>query len=110
MSRAERRAYKRMTKNQDPYAVPGGPGAKAKLDRQRARRQERRKGEFSFITTRFLVWLLGGAAIAALLGFSVAWPNGMPMAAYVGLAVAAGWLLLAFAFRAAQRRAASIQR
>jgi hypothetical protein len=34
----------------------------------------------------------------------------MPMAGYVGLAVAGAWLLLAFAFRAAQRRAASIQR
>jgi hypothetical protein len=105
MSRADRRAYKRLTKNQDPYALP--PAAQRTRGRQRARRPQRSPGEFQFITGRFLVWALGGAAVAGLLGLSVAWPNGMPFAAYVGLAVAAAWLALALLVRAGQRRSAA---
>jgi hypothetical protein len=103
MSRSERRAYKRLTKNQDPYALPAAA--------QRGRTAQRRRpprpvGEFQMISTRFLVWALGGAAVTGLLGLSVAWPNGMPRAGYVGLAVAAVWLALAVLVRLAQRRMA----
>jgi outer membrane lipoprotein SlyB len=59
------------------------------------------------VTPRFLVWALGGAAVAGLLGLSVAWPNGMPTAAYVGLIVAVAWLGLAVVVRLAQRRMAA---
>jgi hypothetical protein len=54
-----------------------------------------------------LVWALGGAAVSGLLGLSVAWPNGMPFAAYVGLIVALAWLALAVLVRVAQRRMAA---
>jgi hypothetical protein len=105
MSRADRRAYKRLTKNQDPYALP--PAAQRTQGRQRPRRPERPSGEFRFITGRFLAWAIGGAAVAGLLGLSLAWPNGMPFAAYVGLVVAVAWLALSWLVRAGQRRAAS---
>ena len=105
MSRAERRAYKRMTKNQDPYQLP----AAARRGRPpRPSRRARSSGEFRFITGRFLVWALGGAALAGLLGLSLAWPNGVPIAAYVGLAAGAAWLMVAGVVRLAQRRMASI--
>jgi len=105
MSRAERRAYKRLTKNQDPYQLPAA-AQRGRPPRQR-RRRAREDGEFRMVTGRFLVWALGGAAVAGLLGLSVAWPNGMPMAGYVGLGVAAGWLALAWVVRVAQRRMAA---
>ena len=109
MSRAERRAYKRMTKNQDPYALPARANAAAGARTQaRARpRRPRNPGEFSFMTGRFLAWLIGGLVVAGLLGFSVAWPSGMPGAVYVGLAAAVGWVLLAVGFRFLQQRLAA---
>jgi hypothetical protein len=109
MSRAERRAYKRMTKNQDPMAPPGGSrAARSRVEKQRARRSARRPTptEQQFVAGRFWLWGVGGAAVAGLLGFSLAWPSGMPFALYVGLAVAAGWAGLAAGFRYLQRRAA----
>ena len=39
MSRSERRAYRRLTKNQDPYAPPPATAAaRARMERQRARK------------------------------------------------------------------------
>jgi hypothetical protein len=108
MSRAERRAYKRMTKSQDPYALPGGSSARTRVQRQRSRRPQP-TGPFEFVTRRFLAWSLGGAVAAGLVGFSIAWPNGMPMAAYVGLGVAVGWGLLAVGLRFAQQRMATLR-
>lgn len=106
MSRAERRAYKRLTKNQDPYQLP----AAAQRGRPRQRRRPARgEGEFQFVTRRFLVWAVGGAAVAGLLGLSLAWPGGMPFAGYIGLGVAAGWLALAGVVRLAQRRMAAMR-
>ena len=113
MSREERRAYKRMTKNQDPYSVPVSAAQRARMEKQQRARQARRPragGEFEFVTRRFLVWGVGGAALVGLLAFSIAWPNGMPMAAYVGLAAAAVWGALAVGMRLLQRRASRIQR
>ena len=104
MSRAERRAYKRLTKNQDPYSLP--PAAqRGRAARPRPPRRTRQPGEFQFITGRFLVWALGGVAAAGLVGLSLTWPN-VPFALYVGVAVAAAWLVLAGVVRLAQRRAA----
>jgi len=108
MSRAERRAYKRMTKNQDPMAPPAGSrAARSRVEKQRARRTVRRPSpaEQGFVAGRFWLWGVGGAAVAGLLGFSVAWPS-MPLAAYAGLLAAAGWAGLAVGFRYLQRRAA----
>jgi len=110
MSRAERRAYKRMTKGQDPYGLPSGAssagGARAKAQARSRPRRRTPQGEFSFVSGRFLAWLVGGAVVVGLLGFSVAWPNGMPGALYSGLAATAGWLVLAVAFRFLQSRMA----
>jgi hypothetical protein len=105
MSREERRAYKRMTKKQDPYAVPGGAAARGRAGRQRSR-QPARVGPFTFVTRRFVTWTVGGALAAALIGFSIAWPS-MPLAVYVGVAAGIGWGLLAVAVRFAQRRMAA---
>lgn len=109
MSREERRAYKRLTKNQDPYALPASGAARARIQRQeriKARRaasapSERQGG----LSRRFLYWTVGGAAGAGLIAFSVAWPS-MPLAAYAGAGVAAAWVVLAFAVRALGGRAA----
>jgi hypothetical protein len=109
MSRAERRAYQKLNKNRDPYALPVAPGQKARLDRVRARREQKRASGFVFVSRRFLAWALGGALVAGLAAFSIAWPNGMPTALYVGLAGAAGWGMLATGLRLAQRRAAALR-
>jgi hypothetical protein len=110
MSREERRAYKRMTKNQDPYALPSrATGGAAAMERRRARRTPASAGPFAFVSGRFLTWAIGGAVVAGLLGFSLAWPS-MPLAAYAGLAAAAGWVVVVIGVRLLQRRMATIQR
>lgn len=109
MSRAERRAYQRMNKNRDPYAMPVAPAQKARIERVRARRQQSRGGAFEFASRRFLLTLFGGGLLAGLVGFSVAWPNGMPTALYVGLAAAAVWGAVVFGLRLVQRRAAALR-
>jgi hypothetical protein len=105
MSRAERRAYKRMTKNQDPYALPAGAGAAGRGRPARQRRRPPTSGEFQFLSGRFVAWAIGGALVAGLIGFSIAWPSGLPGALYAGLAVGVGWAVLAAGFRFLQRRA-----
>jgi len=102
MSREERRAYQRMTKKQDPYALPATGAARAR-QQQLERRKARRPATVSTpgaISRRFLAWALGGAAAAGLIAFSLAWPNGMPTAGYVGAGVAIGWIVIAFGVRA----------
>jgi hypothetical protein len=106
MSREERRAYQRMTKKQDPYALPASGAARAR-QQQLERRKAQRPATVTTpgaISRRFLAWALGGAAAAGLIAFSLAWPNGMPSAAYVGAGVAVGWIVVAFAARAILRR------
>jgi hypothetical protein len=106
MSREERRAYQRMTRKQDPYALPGGPAAKARLERQRAKRARPPVATVGGIGTRFLLVALGGGALAGLIAFSLAWPK-MPLAAYVGIGVAAAWIVTSFGLRLLGRRAAA---
>jgi hypothetical protein len=106
MSREERRAYQRMTKKQDPYALPATGAARARqqqLERRKARRPATPSTPGA-MSRRFLAWALGGAAVAGLIAFSLAWPNGMPSAAYVGAGVAVGWAVVAFGVRALLRR------
>jgi fatty acid desaturase len=107
MSRAERRAYQRMNKNRDPYAMPVAPAQKARIERVRARREQKRSADVGFVTPRLLVWAAGGAVVAGLVAFSIAWPNGMPQALYVGLAAAAVWAVLVIGVRLLLRRAAA---
>ena len=104
MSREERRAYKRMMKNYDPYAPPVSSAQKARIDRVQARRAARQTtGEFQLFTGRFLLWTLVGAAVAGLLAFSLVWPT-TPLAFFTGLAGAAVWVAAAIGFRFLQRR------
>lgn len=104
MSREERRAYQRMSKKQDPYALPGNPAARARQEKLRARRAlAARKAPPPMaggITRRFLGWVLGGGVVAGLIAFSLAWESGMPFAAYAGLGAAAVWIGLGFGMRA----------
>ena len=110
MSREERRAYQRMAKKQDPYALPtSGPAARARqqqLERRKARRAATATTPPGAISRRFLAWAVGGAAVTGLLAFSLAWPSGMPFAAYVGAGVAIGWAAVAFGLRAFAGRSA----
>lgn len=106
MSREERRAYQRMTKKQDPYALPATGAARARqqqLERRKAQRAAKSTTRPGAISRRFLTWALGGAAVVGLLAFSLAWPK-MPLAAYVGVGVAVGWVVVAFGLRALAAR------
>lgn len=109
MSREERRAYQRMTKKQDPYALPASGAARARIERQeriKARRAAASTTPQGGLSRRFLYWAFGGAAGVGLIAFSVAWPSGMPFAGYVGVGVVAAWIVLAFGVRALTSRAA----
>ncbi|HEY8772153.1 MAG TPA: hypothetical protein VIM66_03165 [Candidatus Limnocylindria bacterium] len=109
MSREERRAYQRMAKKQDPYALPTSGPARARqqqLERRKARRAAAPSAPPGAISSRFLAWALGGGVAAGLIGFSLAWPSGMPFAAYIGAGVALGWVAVAFGTRALTGRSA----
>ena len=106
MSRAERRAYKRMTKNQDPYAAPAATATRGRAAARPSRRATP-AGPFVFWSRRFLTWLVGGAVAAGLIAFSVAWPSGLPAALWAGLAGAAAWAGLLVGLRFLQGRVAT---
>ncbi len=108
MSREERRAYQRMTKKQDPYALPATGAARARIQRQeklKARRAAGAAASRGGLSRRFLYWTFGGAAGVGLIAFSLAWPH-MPLAAYVGLGVGVAWIAAGFGLRALAGRAA----
>jgi hypothetical protein len=100
MSRAERRQYQRMTKNQDPYASPSGT---------KGRRPPKRRGtseprDWSF-TRGFWLKSIGIAAVVGLIGMSVAWPGGPEGALLVGAATGvAAFVLLVVVRLFLQRR------
>ena len=106
MSRAERRAYKRMNKGQDPYAMPAATANRGRAAARTARRA-RPAGPFAFWSPRFMTWLVGGAVAAGLLAFSLGWPSGMPTALWVGLGGAAAWAGLIVGLRFLQGRMAA---
>lgn len=106
MSRAERRQYERMTKGQDRGAPPIPPGARARMDRRRARRAPEPVQGMG-LSLRFWVRSLAIALGLGLVAFSLAWPSGMPFALYVGLGVAVIALGALLGFRALQRRLAT---
>ena len=111
MSREERRAYQRQMKNMERGATLP-PAARARVERN-AQRRARRGGAGGAPTgpgafsTRFLVRAVGIAVALGFVAFSMQWGSGMPAALYVGLAVTAVVLVLAFGFRLLQRRAAA---
>lgn len=107
MSRAERRAYERMNKNQDRYAVPAGPGARARMERMRAKREARRSARDLSFTRRYVTMSLLSAFLVGLFAFSLQWSNGPTVATIVGLVVGLLWLGLAIGLRLLQQRSAN---
>jgi hypothetical protein len=111
MSREERRAYQRMTKKQDPYALPATGPARARIERQERIKARRAAAAATAprgaVSRRFLLWAVGGAAVVGLIAFSLGWPSGMPFAGYVGAGVAVGWVVAAFGVRALTGRTAA---
>jgi hypothetical protein len=106
MSREERRAYQRQMKGMERGpSLP--PGAKARAERNAARRARRASGEPAGAFSRRF-WLRAALIVIAIgfLAFSLQWSNGMPFALYAGLAAAAVALAVVVGFRLIQRRAA----
>ena len=108
MSREERRNYQRQMKGMDRGpALP--PGAKERAERNAARRAQRRSrggtgSRPGALDLRFWVRTLLIAVVLGFIGFSLQWSEGMPRAAYVGIAVGGIALLLLVGFRLLQRR------
>ena len=96
-----------MNKGQDPYAVPAASAGRSRAAAARSSRRASPAGPFVFWSRRFMTWLFGGAVVAGLAAFSVAWPNGMPNALWVGLGGAAAWTGLIVGLRFLQGRMAA---
>lgn len=113
MSREERRAYERMNRGRDPFAPPLSREAKARLERQKQRRDTRRRPAGTAaaaggpLSGRFARWVVAGFVGIGLTAFSLAWPQGMPTALYIGLAAGVAWVVLAYIVRAVARRASA---
>ncbi len=111
MSRADRRAYQRMMKNRDPYALPENPAVKARQARLESRRARSAalaaaSGATPGVSARFVWWTIAGALAAGLAGLTIAWP-GMPGAAIAAILGAAGWVALRVGLRMLGRRSAT---
>lgn len=105
MSREERRQYQRMMKGVDRSPVPPiDPAARARLERNKARRDARRSAPAGALTTRFWLMTLAIAFVIGLGAFSLAWPSGMPFALYVGIGAAVLAAAAQVALRFLQRR------
>lgn len=109
MSRAERRAYERMTKNQDPRALPTNPAQKARAERIAQRRATAKATAPARASGTYWIRSAILAVIVGLLAFSMQWPA-MPQAMYVGLGVAAVVLVAAFVLRSGLSRAGAAAR
>lgn len=108
MSREERRAYQRQMKGIDRGpSLP--PAARARAERNAARRDARRQREASgprrTFSGRFLVRTVLAAIAIGFIAFSLQWGEGMPWALYVGLAVTAIVLVLVLGVRLLMARA-----
>lgn len=106
MSREERRAYERMNRGRDPFAPPVNKQAQQRMERAKQRRAAKRASAppTSGLGGRFLRWVAIGFVLIGLVAFSLAWPQGMPNALYIGLAAGLAWAVLAFIGRALARR------
>jgi hypothetical protein len=106
MSREERRQYQRMMRTMDRGpSLP--PAAQARIERQRARRAQQTAAGSAELTRGFWLRAAAIAAVVGFLGLSVQWSEGMPRAAYVGIAAAILALAVVVGFRLFQRRASS---
>jgi hypothetical protein len=109
MSREERRQYERMMKNMERGGAALPPAARAKVERNAARRAARRaqSEERGLFATRFWVRTVLIAIALGFLGLSLQWDEGLPRAAYAGLIVGAIALVVLVGLRLLQRRAAN---
>lgn len=107
MSRAERRAYQRLNRNRDPYAVPVPPAQRARLEKARARRAAAREQRDLSFNARYLAISAGVAFLLALGAFSLQWSNGPGVASIVGVIAFVIVLGAALGLRLLQRRAAA---
>lgn len=108
MSREERRAYERMNKGRDPFAPPVSAQARQRMERQKQKRDARRgRTTAAGGSARFLRWVVIGFAAISIVAFSLAWPQGMPNALFIGVGSGIAWLVLAAVGRWLARRAAS---
>jgi hypothetical protein len=109
MSRAERRAYERMTRNRDPMAPPPLVGAaRARREALRARRATAaaQRDPTKLFSRRALWFTFGGAFGVGLLGLSLAWPSGAALAVAIGAVVGVAWAAVSIGFLAMRRRSA----
>ncbi len=106
MSRAERRAYERMNKNQDRYALPVAPGQRVRMERMKAKRAAARAERDLSFTPRYIAMSVVGALLVGLIAFSLQWSNGPMAASIAGILVALVWIGLAVALRLLQQRSA----
>jgi len=109
MSRAERRAYERMTRNRDPMAPPPLAGAaRARQEMLRARRlaAAAQRDPTKLFSRRALWWTIGGALGVGLLGLSLAWPSGPGLAVAIGAAAGVAWVAVCVGFLVLRRRSA----
>jgi hypothetical protein len=103
MSREERRQYQRMMRNMERGpSLP--PAAQARIERQRARRQQPTPRSAD-LTPGFWLRAVVIALVVGFLGLSIQWSEGLPRALYVGLAAAVVALAVVVGFRLLQRRA-----
>jgi uncharacterized integral membrane protein len=107
MSRAERRAYQRMTKNQDRFAVPQNPALRARMERQKAKRDAIRAKRSVGFTRRYVTWTIIIGLLVGLLFFSLQWSNGLAPAFLAGGLALAVVVALAVVMRLVQKRAAA---
>ena len=105
MSREERRNYQRQMRSIDRTpSLP--PAARARADRNAAKRAEGRGGPATYAYTRRFLLLAVIIALAAGYGaFSILWPN-LPFAIFVGIGVAVLAFAIVLGFRRVQRMAA----
>lgn len=104
MSREERRNYERMMRNMERGpSLP--PAAKARAERNAARRASRQKEPAApgRLTPRVLVVSTLVALAVGYLAFSVQWPN-MPFALYLGAIVAVVAFVVQIGIQLARRR------
>jgi Flp pilus assembly protein TadB len=107
MSREERRNYERMMRNAERGpSLP--PAAKARAERnaaRRAARQPKQGGTARTFTARFLIMSTVIAVAVGYLAFSIVWPT-MPFALYIGVIVAVVAFVIQVGLLLARRRIA----
>ncbi len=96
-----------MNKNQDRYALPSNPALRARMEKQKARREAARANRDLGFTRGYLLRTLVIAFLVGLFAFSLQWSNGTSVAFLTGGLALAVVVALAMVIRLLQRRAAA---